>query len=143
MRKPFLSLMTPVLVAAVMAGCEPAQKAPELPPDPPRVAFSTVTRERKVELAQAVAAALTDFDDLYGKITATVEESSEGVSVVVALGEKAKAEPVDRALGVALANFEFKAPGIRYVSTGDRTWKILLPDDMQVSAEGKFDFRLP
>ena len=143
MRLKFLFLSLPVLACVVTTGCDRAAKAPEPPPEPPRVAYSTLARERRVELANAMVTALLEFDDLYGSVTATVDESSGSLAIVVTAGDKARPEPIDRALGVALANFEFRAPGVRYVSTGDRTWKILLPDDMQVVADGKFDFKLP
>ena len=132
-----------MFVCMMTTGCDRAAKAPEPPSEPPRVAYSTLPRERRMELANAMAAALMEFDDLYGCITATVDESSENLAVVVTAGAKTRRESVGQALGVALANFEFRAPGVRYVSTGDRTWKVILPDDMQVAAEGKFDFRLP
>lgn len=143
MRLTFLFLSIQVFVCVLTTGCDRAAKAPEPPSEPLRVAYSTLTRERRMELANAMIAALMEFDDLYGTITATVNESSGGMAIIVTAGDKARLEPVDQALGIALANFEFRAPGVRYVSTGDRTWKVLLPDDMQVAAEGKFDFKLP
>ena len=141
MRLKFLFLVVPVFVCVVTTGCDRAAKAPEPPSEPLRVAYSTLTRDRRMELANAMVAALMEFDDLYGTITATVDESAGALNVTA--GDKARPESINRALGVALANFEFRAPGVRYVSTGDRTWKVLLPDDMQVAAEGKFDFKLP
>lgn len=126
-----------------MTGCKPEAEAPRPPSPPPRVAYSTVARERKAEFAAAVAEALRDFDDLYGKVAVSVGDSPEGPVVTVAGTSRAKPEQLERSLGVALANFEFLAPGMRFVATGDSSWKILFPGDMQVAAEGKFDFILP
>lgn len=141
MRLKILPLAVPVFACLLTTGCDQAAKAPEPPPEPLRVAYSTLSGERRTELANAMVAALMAFDDLYGRITVTVGESAGALNVTAV--DKARPESVGQALGIALANFEFRAPGVRYVSTGDRTWKVLLPDDMQVAAEGKFDFRLP
>ena len=141
MRFQFLMILPCAL--ALAAGCERRAKAPELPPAPPRVAYATVSQERKIEFCNAVAEALKDFDDLYGRISVSVKPSPEGPELTVSCGAKAKPDQIERALGVALANFEFQAPGIRFVATGDSTWRILLPNEMQIAAEGKFNLCLP
>lgn len=140
-RLPFLPIIAAVL--GVTVGCDSEIKAPEPPVEPPRVSFSSVAPERKTEFAEAVAAALRDFDDLYGQVTVSVEETSGGLAVIVNGKPGKKAAPLERALGVALANFEFQAPGMRFVATDECAWRILFPEGMQVAAEGKFNLNLP
>lgn len=133
-----------VLFALVgMIGCDSEVKAPEPSPPPPRVSYSSVAPARRSEFATAVAVALRDFDDLYGQVLVSVNETPGGPEVVVEGKEGKTPGPLERALGVALANFEFTAPGMRFVAVGDCSWKILFPADMQIPAEGTFNLALP
>lgn len=127
---------------ALSGGCD--SKTEVKPPAPePMVSYSTLSPERKSEFVQAATEALKAFDGLYGKITVTVEDSAEGPVVYVAGNGRAKQEQIERLLGVAVANFEFHAPGMRFMALGDSRWKLLFPATMQVAAAGKFNLMMP
>lgn len=142
MRREFPLLV--LLCAQILApGCDQGEPAPKPPAPPPRVAYATVSPARKAEFARAAAEALKAFDDLYGKISVEIQNSPEGPVVTVKGSDRVKPEQIEKSLGVALANFEFQAPGIRFISVGGSSWKLLFPENMQIAAEGVFKFILP
>lgn len=127
----------------MMVGCEENVVVPRPPVPPARIAYEALSKEGRVEFAKALSAVISDFDDLYGKVDVAVVETAEGADVTIVAKDSSKAPYIEKPLGILLANFVQRAPGMRFVATGDDSWKLVFPGTMQVAADGKFDFKLP
>ena len=95
---------------------------------------------RRREFAEAMVKALRNFEELYPQdIQITVVEPEKGKYTVEVRGadEHASAR-LQEAMGMAVANLALRYPGIRYVALEDGGWRIILPANISIPAEGDF-----
>ena len=101
--------------------------------------------ERRRAFAEEMVKAMRNFDDLYPQeIRIDVVEPEPGKATVeVKRDDAAATAALEGAMGIAVANFAIKYPGIRFLALEDGTWRVLIPDDVKLPQEGGFDLAFP
>lgn len=100
---------------------------------------------RRREFAEAMVKAMRNFEDLYNpQIQITVVEPRKGEATVEVKGKDSEATArLESALGITIANFALKYPGIRFMALEDGTWRVLIPQNIKLPNEGDFGLDFP
>lgn len=125
-----------VLPLLLAAGCGQPTEGPATVP----LASADVSRQRA--FVQAVASALQSFERLdVPTVRIGADGPADGVPVVT-VRDSSNLNPAycEKAISLAIANVCLAFPGIRFQADGERTWKVLIPDDVLIPSEGPFDF---
>ena len=126
----FTALACMLAAIAVLQGCGDSGRA--------RVRLGDATPERKVEFARAVVRACAGYDGLDGtNVVFGVSTNASGFFATVAC-EKASRAALMGALSVAITNLSLEYPGLGFMMDDGGTWRILMPDDIQIPVSGGF-----
>lgn len=126
----FLALACMLASIALLQGCG----------DPGRelVRLGEAAPERRAEFASAVARACAGYDGLDGtNVVFGVSTNAAGCSVTVACDNMSRAALM-RALSVAITNLSLEYPGLGFMMDDGGTWRVLMPDDVQIPVSGGF-----
>lgn len=136
-----LHLASAVLVAVLMAGCDSGDRVF----DSECTAWSEASVTRRKEFAEAMVAAMRDFDDLYGSriIIEVIEISPGNPTVTVRARDKKLTGELERPVSVAVTNFSMKYPGICFMMDENESWRVICPDDMRIPVSGDFKLKFP
>lgn len=124
-----------ISLAAAPSGTQtPAPAAPALSPVELRTSF-----------AAALAAVLSEFEELDSpRVTVrVVEAGTPKATVEISVTGGFSHEAAIEALGLAVANFALKYPGIRYASAGEDAWRLVIPEKLELPADGAFKVEIP
>ncbi len=126
-----------ISLAAAPSGTQtpaPAAPAPALSPVELRTSF-----------AAALAAVLSEFEELDSpRVTVrVVEAGTPKATVEISVTGGFSHEAAIEALGLAVANFALKYPGIRYASAGEDAWRLVIPEKLELPADGVFNVEIP
>ena len=115
---------------ALLQGCGDSGRA--------LVRLGEAAPERKAEFASAVARACAGYDGLDGtNVVFEVSTNAAGCSVTVACDKMSRASLMS-ALSVAITNLSLEYPGLGFMMDDSGTWRILMPDDIQIPESGGF-----
>lgn len=100
---------------------------------------------RRREFAEAMVKAMRNFEDLYNpQIHIVVVEPKKGEATVeLKCDDSVETANLETAVGIAVANFALKYPGIRFMALEDGTWRVLIPNDIKLPKEGDFGLNFP
>ena len=104
-------------------------------------ASGIVPTESLEPFAQAVVEKLKGFDDLGSSKVIIQIKDVDGMPLVTLHGNGVLPRAFEHAISVALTNMSFKYPGIGFMAIGDGGWKLLMPNDMRIPAEGDFGLK--
>lgn len=121
-------------MAVLAAGAAFAADTPA-PAEPPR----------RMEFAKAMAKAMKEFEDMcLPDIHVNVVEPEPGKPTVEIKGDDEDAtSALESTVGLVMANFALKYPGLRFMALPDGTWRVLVPDDIKLPASGDFGLEIP
>ena len=135
-RFPIWKVVLVALLLAGFAGCE--KSAPAVW----QVSLGEVEAARRDAFVEATATALRSFEELdvpSMKIDCAVGPDGK-MTVFVTSETSANPDIPEKALALALTNVALKFPGVGFVATGDRAWRVLFPNEVRIPVSGPFDF---
>ena len=134
MRMPVRLAVWSLMAVALLAGCGKKD-------EPVLVGFGEAPSARRMEFAQAVVEKLKGFDELGSSKVIIEIKDVDGMPLVMLHGNGVLPRAFEHAISVALTNMSFKYPGIGFMAIGDGGWKLLMPNDMRIPAEGDFGLK--
>ena len=126
----FAVLACALLAIVLLQGCGDSGRA--------LVRLGEAAPERRADFARAVARACAGYDGLDGtNVVFGVSTNASGCSVTVVC-DKMSRTAFQSALSVAVTNLALEYPGLGFMMDDSGTWKILMPDDIQIPVSGGF-----